>query len=185
MRVTMIDVARQRGTQIDRDWCKRAAAMITNEALAQIAGKYANQIAEVSREVVRAKAKVRTGALERAIGHHTYTNGQGSGAYLTWEIAALQGRTVGRINRAGQTYFDKNGVMKRYPRLRKGNTGFDYIDKGGHGRHVKTVADYARILEFSESRVLRHIAPAYNAEYRKLIEQMEKDVAALLDKAGL
>lgn len=183
---SVLEVAEERGTELTDDWLEKAAKVFTPEAIEAILDPPTEKIVSAARAIVRRTAKERTGALESAIGHHHWTKAQASGTYLTWDMT-IPSRNRGKINRQGQTYVDKNGVTKAYPHRRKGGSGFAYYDNRGKGRHVDTVADYGRILEFSASRQLKHIAlGAEEVDSSYGFDMLiEEEINALLDKAGL
>lgn len=54
-----------------------------------------------------------------------------------------------------------------------------YTDVNGRYRKVTTVADYGRILEFSESRQLRHMEVGEEAVH----EEAEREIAQTIEKA--
>lgn len=125
------------------------------DKLREIAGSAAEKLAAQSRSLVKAKAKRRTGTLESVIGHFSYANAVGAGAYVGWERKSLR--------RKASSFQDANG------RVRK----------------VSTVADVGGILEYSGTRQLRHIQPAYQAMEDELTDYIESEIDKLLDRAGL
>lgn len=127
---------------------------LTNE-FRNIAGRAAEKLSVETRAIVKAKAKRRTGTLEGAIGHFTYVNASGAGAYVGWERKTLR--------RKASAFQDVNG------RIRK----------------VSTVADVGGILEYSGTRQLRHMQPAYQAKEDELADYIENEIDKLLDRAGL
>ena len=70
---------------------------------------------------------------------------------------------------------------ERTPLKRKGS----YEDASGRIRKVSTVADVGRILEYSQTRKLRHIKPAYAAKENELAEHIEHEIDSFLDRIGL
>lgn len=54
-----------------------------------------------------------------------------------------------------------------------------YMDVNGRYRKVTTVADYGRILEFSQSRQLRHMEEGEEAMH----EEAEREIAQTIEKA--
>lgn len=181
---SVLEAADARGTELTDDWLEKAAKIFTPEVIGEILDPPTEKMVSAARRIVNQTAKQRTGALERAIGHHHWTKAQSSGAYLTWDMT-IPAKRRGKINRRGQTYYDKNGVEKCYPGPRKKGTGFAYYDNSGKGRHVDTVADYGRILEFSASRKLRHINLGYEAEADSAEAYIESEINRLFDEAGL
>ena len=115
----------------------------------------AEKLSARARAEIAAKAKRRTGTLESATGHFSYASVYGVGAYVGWERKALR--------RKASTFQDVNG------RVRK----------------VSTVADVGGILEYSGTRKLRHIQPAYQAMEHELADYIESEIDKLLDRAGL
>lgn len=149
MRITVSAEAREELQALSLDGID-----LTN-AFRGIASSAAEKLASESRSLVKAKAKQRTGTLEGAIGHFSYANASGAGAYVGWERKKLR--------RKASTFQDRNG------RIRK----------------VSTVADVGGILEYSGTRQLRHIQPAYQAKEDELADYIENEIDKLLDRAGL
>lgn len=58
-----------------------------------------------------------------------------------------------------------------------------YVDRSGRRRKVTTVADYGRILEYSQRRQLRHMEEGRDLAEGKALSVMEAMCDALLDKA--
>lgn len=154
----------------------------------EICGRAAEKLAKVSRAVVRLKAKHPTGLLEKSIGHFSYASVYGAGAYVGWERLPVK-RSRGIRRTADDTYFDKNGVEKHYRGFGKNSHATSvqgsYTDRNGRIRVVESVEDYARILEYSETRVLRHVVPVYEAMELPLTDYIENEIDKLLDRAGL
>lgn len=161
LNVSVLTVGADRVTDLTDEWLSEAQAVVTPEALAEIAARAADKVAAAARGIVQTTAKQRTGALEGAIGHHEYTKAQGSGSYLTWEMVPL--KREGRRRMSGRVYRDSSG------RTRK----------------VETVADVGRLLEFSASRKLRHINLGFDRTDDMVEQYMLDEINALLDKAGL
>lgn len=58
-----------------------------------------------------------------------------------------------------------------------------YVDRRGRRRYVRTVADYGRILEYSQRRQLRHMEQGFIDAEEAATSKMEAMCDALLDKA--
>lgn len=125
------------------------------QSMRAVAEQAAEKLAVVARTEVRGRAKRRTGQLESAIGKFSYSSVYGVGAYVGWERKTLR--------RKASAFQDVNG------RIRK----------------VSTVADVGGILEYSGTRQLRHMQPAYQAKEDELADYIENEIDKLLDRAGL
>lgn len=102
-------------------------------------------------DTVRNTARNPTGLLERSITAKIYPRVAGGKAVMGWDETPIPG------NR-------KRG----------------YVDGGGRARKVDTVDDYARILEYSERRQLRHMEVGYDAVSDIAEKRMEETADALL-----
>ena len=60
-----------------------------------------------------------------------------------------------------------------------------FKDINGRIRKVNTVADVGRILEYSQTRVLRHMEPAYAAKGKAVEEQIEHEIERFLERIGM
>lgn len=175
---------RQSGSRVD---IGLDGVEITTEVKEICAGA-AQMLADASREVVRTKAKHRTGLLEKSISCCSYASMYGAGAFVGWERLPVK-RSRGVIRTSDEVYYDKNGVKKHYRGFGRNSHAnaiqASYTDKNGRVRVVESVEDYAGILEYSKTRVLKHVVPVYRAMESQLENYIENEIDKLLDRAGL
>lgn len=124
------------------------------DACRAAAARAAERLATAARGEVSARAKRRTGVLEKSISTMSYSGLYGVGAYTGWERTPLKRKST-------------------------------FQDGSGRIRRVSTAADVGGILEYSQTRQLRHIQPAYDAHADELADQLENEIDELLDSMGL
>lgn len=184
MRLT---VKQRDGGRMTVDFTEDVRKALTPEKLKGVTETGIAILKDAAVREVAGKAKHQTGKLQSAIAARSYAGVMSAGSFLGWEPMSVK-RSSGR-KRKTATYVDERGFT-RYQgsgrRVRKGRkTGFSYVDGRGRGRRVATVADYAAILEYSESRKLRHIEPAFEKSMDAAVDAMESALNDLLTSAGL
>ncbi len=180
--------AKQRdGGRLNVDFAKDVQKALSPERLKSVPEAGIEILRAAAAREVAAKAKHATGALQSSITSRSYAGVMSAGAYVAWEERKVTRSSSKKRNTA--TYVDDKGVT-RYQgskrRVRKNRrTHFAYTDGRGRGRKVDTVADYGGILEYSESRQLRHIEPAFETSMDAAVDAMERALNNLLASAGL
>ena len=104
------------------------------------------------------------------------------------EVSRKARRRTGRLESAiGQFSYVGGASVGAYTGWERKplSHGGSYTDVNGRVRKVKTVADVGGILEYSATRQLRHIQPAYDRLEEELADQLEQDIDRLLEGYGL
>ncbi len=180
-------VRRRSGDRLETDFARDVRQKLTPEALRAVPEAGIEILKAAAAREVATKAKRPTGKLEASVTSRSYASYVGAGAFVGWaetKVNRSQGRRAPRgtyVDGKGQTRYTGSGRRVRRDR----RTTFAYTDSRGRGRRVDTVADYAGILEYSQSRQLRHIGPAWNANMDAAVDAMERRLNELLDSAGL
>ncbi|MBQ8313688.1 MAG: hypothetical protein IJ438_01145 [Clostridia bacterium] len=128
-------------------------AVLTPADIATVLQAGVDAVIDGVQSVVRTTAENPTGQLEKSITAQIYPRVSGGKAVMGWDEAPI-------------------------PQNRKRG----YVDGRGRARKVDTVDDYARILEYSERRQLRHMEVGYDAVSDIAEKRMEEAADALLAK---
>ena len=129
---------------------------LTGASLAPVLEAGAKIVQEAIQRQVSTKAKQATGQLEASISYEIHADT--GRAPLGWKQSPIRG---------------KGGVRKRST----------YVGRSGKAGKVTTVADYGRILEYSQRRQLRHMEQGFIDAEEAATSKMEAMCDALLDKA--
>ena len=129
---------------------------LSGPALAEVLEAGAKIVQEAIQRQVSTKAKRATGQLEASISYEIHADT--GRAPLGWQQSPIR---------------DKGGNEKVS----------SFVDYNGRRRKVKTVADYGRILEYSQRRQLRHMEQGFIDAEEAATSKMEAMCDALLDKA--
>ena len=129
---------------------------LTGAAQEEVLEAGAKIVQEHVRRRISENAKHATGQLEAAISYEIHPDT--GRAPMGWEKNPIR---------------DKGGKEKVS----------SYVDYNGRRRKVKTVADYGRILEYSQRRQLRHMEQGFIDAEEAATSKMEAMCDALLDKA--
>ena len=141
-----------------KDWDRgfgaaTGGAVLTPADIATVLQAGVDAVIDGVQSVVRTTAKNPTGQLEKSITVEYHPYAERPYAQLGWD-------------------------EKPIPNNRKRG----YVDGRGREREVDTVDDYARILEYSERRQLRHMEVGYDAVSDIAEKRMEEAADALLAK---
>lgn len=133
-----------------------SSQILTGEKLAPVLEAGAKIVQEAIQRQVSTKAKRATGQLEASISYEIHADT--GRAPMGWQQNPIRG---------------KGGTRKRS----------SFVDRRGRSRKVSTVADYGRILEYSERRQLRHMEQGFIDAEEAATSKMEAMCDALLDQA--
>ena len=153
---------------------------VDRESLMQALEAGGAMIQESVQRQVQSKAKSHPrGQLSDAISMHRV---KGADAVsVGWEDTPMRDKPRKRSygpTRMG-TVLEAAPLTRRRGRRRKMVRYYGgFTDVNGRFHNVTTVADYARILEYSESRKLRHMKPGTD----EVRDQVEKKVADIIDR---
>ena len=131
--------------------------LLLGPALMPVLEEGAKIVQESVRRIVSNTAQNPSGALEKAITFETQPSQKR--AVMGWEKSPIK---------------DAKGRRKRS----------SYVDSSGRRRKVTTVADYGRILEYSQRRQLRHMEVGFELAEEKALERMEEMSDKLMQKAA-
>lgn len=141
------------GVRHDKLFAGKRKASLTSEDYEKILTTGAGMIQKGAQSIVARRARKRTGKLEQAISFTLYPSIRCPMAILGWREDALS-------------------------KSKKSS----YVDGRGRKREVATVADYARILEYSDKRQLRHMEAAQAMCESAALDAMEKEADALMGR---
>ena len=158
--------------------------IFSEEAVEGILMEGMSLVVAATRRVLLNKAQRSTGLLAQSVMAATgdYFSSGLITVFLAWrKIKVNRSEKVSRSSNA--TYVDKNGVVKHYQGYGGNSKGKratgSYIDSNGKLRHVRTTADYGGILEYSESRKLRHMSVGYEKAEQQAVALMDRKFSAL------
>lgn len=171
--------------RIDSEASQRQIEQVFNEETVEgILMEGMSLVVAAARQVLLNEAQRSTGLLAQSImaaaGDH-FSSGIIT-VFLAWrKIKVNRSEKVSRSSNT--TYVDQNGVVKHYHgygvRSKGKRAAGSYIDSNGKLRHVRTTADYGGILEYSESRKLRHMSVGYEKAEQQAVALMDRKFSAL------
>ena len=159
--------------------------IFNDEAVEAILREGMALVVSASRQILLSKARRSTGLLAQSVmaatGDH-FASGVISVA-LAWRKIRVK-RSMGVTRAANATYVDKNGVVKHYrgagERSKARRAVGSYTDSSGRIRRVSNTADYGGILEYSETRKLRHMSAGYAQAQSQAVALMQNKFDALM-----
>lgn len=159
--------------RIDKD----TTAALTPEALAIILCAGGDIVKKGVQDYILRKAKKETGHLRSVITYDTFESGFGRAALVMgWDTSVEDPKRKIEIEVAMKN--------SKHDRKHKHVISSSYVDVRGKTHYMRTVADYGRILEYSQRRRLRHMSEGFDDVEDKATSVMASMAENMLEKAA-